>query len=85
MTLTLPGQTLRGVAAKLRQLSYVPTNWQGVLAGLNADGREQLQAFFDELVCEGGTQLIAKVLEHLADQRRPFNENAMPGACLVGS
>ena len=70
MTLTLPGQTLRGVAAKLRQLSYVPTNWQGVLAGLNADGREQLEAFFDELVCEGGTpQLIAKVLEHLADQR----------------
>ena len=70
MTLTLPGQTLRGVAAKLRQLSYVPTNWQGVLAGLNADGREQLEAFFDELVCEGGTpQLMAKVLEHLADQR----------------
>ncbi len=70
MTLTLPGQTLRGVAAKLRQLSYVPTNWQGVLAGLNADGREQLEAFFDELVREGGTpQLIAKVLEHLADQR----------------
>ena len=50
MTLTLPGQTLRGVAAKLRQLSYVPTNWQGVLAGLNADGREQLEVFFDELV-----------------------------------
>ena len=75
MTLTLPGQTLRGVAAKLRQLSYVPTNWQGVLAGLNADGREQLEAFFDELVCEGGTpQLMAKVLEHLADQREALQQ-----------
>ena len=70
MTLTLPGQTLRGVAAKLRQLSYVPTNWQATLAGFNADAREQLETFFDELVREGGTpQLIAKVLEHLADQR----------------
>ena len=75
MTLTLPGQTLRGVAAKLRQLSYVPTNWQGVLAGLNADGREQLEAFFDEFVCEGGTpQLMAKVLEHLADQREALQQ-----------
>ena len=45
MAITLPGQTLRGVAAKLRQLSYVPTSWQGVLAGLNADGRSQLETF----------------------------------------
>lgn len=70
MALTLPGQTLRGVAAKLRQLNYVPTNWQGVLAGLNADGRVQLETFLHDLVREGGTpQLMAMVLEHLADQR----------------
>ena len=70
MALTLPGQTLRGVAAKLRQLSYVPTSWQGVLAGLNADGRGQLEAFLHDLVREGGSpQLMAMVLEHLADQR----------------
>ena len=70
MALSLPGQTLRGVAAKLRQLSYVPTSWQGVLAGLNADGRNQLDTFLHELVREGGTpQLMAMVLEHLADQR----------------
>ena len=70
MTLTLPGQTLRGVAAKLRQLSYVPTSWQGVLAGLNADGRSQLETFLHDLVREGGSpQLMAMVLEHLAYQR----------------
>lgn len=70
MALTLPGQTLRGVAAKLRQLNYVPTNWQGVLAGLNAGGRVQLETFLHDLVREGGTpQLMALVLEHLADQR----------------
>ena len=70
MALTLPGQTLRGVAAKLRQLSYVPTSWQGVLAGLNANGRGQLETFLHDLVREGGTpQLMAMVLEHLADQR----------------
>ena len=70
MAITLPGQTLRGVAAKLRQLSYVPTSWQGVLAGLNADGRSQLETFLHDLVREGGSpQLMAMVLEHLADQR----------------
>jgi len=70
MALTLPGQTLRGVAAKLRQLSYVPTSWQGVLVGLNADGRRQLETFLHDLVREGGSpQLMATVLEHLADQR----------------
>ena len=70
MALTLPGQTLRGIAAKLRQLSYVPTSWQGVLAGLNADGRSQLETFLHDLVREGGSpQLMAMVLEHLADQR----------------
>ena len=70
MALTLPGQTLRAVAAKLRQLSYVPTSWQGVLAGLNADGRVQLESFLHDLAREGGTpQLMAMVLEHLADQR----------------
>ena len=70
MAITLPGQTLRGVAAKLRQLSYVPTSWQGVLAGLNADGRSQLETFLHDLVREGGSpQLMAMVLEHMADQR----------------
>lgn len=70
MAITLPGQTLRGVAAKLRQLSYVPTSWQSVLAGLNADGRSQLEILLHDLVREGGTpQLMAMVLEHLADQR----------------
>ena len=75
MALTLPGQTLRGVAAKLRQLSYVPTSWHGVLAGLNADGRSQLETFLHDLVREGGTpQLMAMVLEHLADQREALQQ-----------
>lgn len=36
MTLTLPAQTLRAVAAALRQLSYMPTRGQSVLAGMGA-------------------------------------------------
>ncbi|MFY8150305.1 MAG: hypothetical protein ACOVNL_13945 [Prochlorococcaceae cyanobacterium] len=34
MSLTLPAQTLRAVAAALRQFSSVPTSWQSLLAGL---------------------------------------------------
>ena len=75
MALTLPSQTLRAVAAKLRQLSYVPTSWQGVLAGINADGRGQLGPFLVKLVREGGSpQLMAMVLEHLADQREALQQ-----------
>ena len=70
MALTLPGQTLRAVAASLRQLNYVPTSWQGVLAGLPADGRSQLEPFLVEMVREGGhPRLMALVLERLADQQ----------------
>lgn len=70
MSLTLPGQTLRSVAAKLRQLNYRPNSWQGVLADLNAEGRGQLESFLHDLVREGGTpRLMAMVLEQVADQR----------------
>lgn len=75
MPITLPGQTLRGVAAKLRQLSYVPTSWQGVLAGLNADGRGQLETFLHDLVREGGSpQLMALMLERLAEQQEALQQ-----------
>lgn len=70
MTLTLPAQTLRAVANKIRQLSYAPTNWQGVLAGLAGDGRGQLEPLLVELGCEGATpRLMALVLDQLADQQ----------------
>lgn len=70
MTLTLPAQTLRSVAATLRQLSYVPTTWHGVLAGISADGRGQLEPLLVQLVREGAQpRLLALVLEQLADQQ----------------
>ena len=70
MALTLPAQTLRSVAAALRQLSYVPTTWQGVLAGLGTEGRSQLEPLLVRMVREGGQpRLIALVLEQLADQQ----------------
>ena len=70
MALNLPGQTLRGLATKLRKLSYVPTSWKLVLAGINSDARSQLETFLDGLVREGSSpSLMAMVLEHLADQR----------------
>lgn len=75
MALTLPGQTLRAVAAKIRQLSYVPTSWQGVLAGLSIDGRGQLEQLLVQLVREGATpRLMALVLERLADQQEALQQ-----------
>lgn len=68
MTLTLPAQTLRAIAASLRQLSYVPTSWQGLLASLGADGRRQLEPVLVEMVREGAQpRLLALVLDRLAD------------------
>ena len=70
MTLTLPAQTLRSVAASLRQLSYVPTTWHSLLAGMNAAGRAQLEALLVPMAREGGQpRLMALVLERLADQQ----------------
>jgi phosphatidylserine/phosphatidylglycerophosphate/cardiolipin synthase-like enzyme len=70
MTLTLPAHTLRSVATALRQLSYVPTSWQGVLAGMGADGRSQLEPLLVQMVREGAQpRLMALVLERLADQQ----------------
>jgi len=70
MALTLPGQTLRAIASSLRQLSYLPTSWQGVLKGINADGRSQLEPLLVELTREGATpRLMALMLEQLADQQ----------------
>ena len=70
MNLTLPAHTLRSVAAALRQLSYVPTSWQGVLAGMGADGRSQLEPLLVRMVREGAQpRLMALVLEQLAEQQ----------------
>lgn len=70
MSLTLPAQTLRSVAASLRQLRYVPTSWQSLLAGINADGRAQLEALLVPMAREGGQpRLMALVLEQLAEQQ----------------
>jgi len=70
MGLSLPAQTLRSVAASLRQLSYVPSSWQGVLAGISPDGRGQLEPLLVQMVREGGQpRLMALVLEQLADQQ----------------
>jgi phosphatidylserine/phosphatidylglycerophosphate/cardiolipin synthase-like enzyme len=70
MSLTLPAQTLRAVAAALRQLSYVPTSWQGVLAGMGADGRSQIEDLLVKMVREGAQpRLMALVLDQLAEQQ----------------
>ncbi|MBM5825664.1 MAG: phospholipase [Cyanobacteria bacterium M_surface_10_m2_119] len=70
MALKLPAQTLRGVAAALRQLSYVPTSWQSVLAGMGNDGRAQIEPLLVQLAREGGQpRLMALVLEQLASQQ----------------
>jgi phosphatidylserine/phosphatidylglycerophosphate/cardiolipin synthase-like enzyme len=70
MNLTLPAHTLRSVAATLRQLSYVPASWQGVLAGMGAEGRGQLEPLLVQMVREGGQpRLMALVLEQLAEQQ----------------
>ncbi|MFM7268816.1 MAG: hypothetical protein ACKOZT_09550 [Cyanobium sp.] len=75
MTLTLPAHTLRSLAAALRQLSYVPTSWQGVLAGMGAEGRGQLEPLLVQMVREGAQpRLIAMVLEQLAEQQEKLQQ-----------
>lgn len=75
MRLTLPAQSLRGVAASLRQLSYVPTSWQGVLAGMNAEGRGQIEPLLVQMVREGAQpRLMALVLDQLADQQEALQK-----------
>jgi phosphatidylserine/phosphatidylglycerophosphate/cardiolipin synthase-like enzyme len=68
MGLTLPGATLRAVAQSLRQLAYVPNNWQVVLGQHSPTVREQLEPLLDEMKAEGGRpKLMALLLERLAD------------------
>lgn len=75
MSLTLPAQTLRSVAAAVRQLSYTPTSWQGVLAGLGPDGRGQLEPLLVQMVREGAQpRLIALVLEQLAERQEELQQ-----------
>jgi phosphatidylserine/phosphatidylglycerophosphate/cardiolipin synthase-like enzyme len=70
MTLTLPAQTLRTVAAGLRQLNYVPTSWQGLLSGQSQQVREQLEPVLVDMVREGAhPRLMALLLERLADSQ----------------
>jgi hypothetical protein len=67
MTHTMPAQTLRTVAADLRQLNYVPTSWQGLLSGQSQQVREQLEPVLVEMVREGAhPRLMALLLERLA-------------------
>jgi len=76
MSLTLPGQTLRAVARLLRQLSYVPTSWQSVLAGLTTDGRGQIEPLLVQMVREGAQpRLMALVLEQLAEQQEALQQD----------
>lgn len=75
MTLTLPAHTLRSVAAALRQLNYVPATWQGVLAGMGAEGRGQLEPLLVQMVREGAQpRLMALVLEQLAEQQAALQQ-----------
>lgn len=70
MALTVPAQTLRSVAASIKQLSYVPSSWQQQLTGLGGDARKQLEELLVQLVQEGGQpRLMALVLEKLASQQ----------------
>lgn len=75
MALTLPAQTLRAVASSLRHLSYVPTSWQAVLAGISSDGRAQLEPLLVRMVREGAQpKLIGLVLDQLADQQEALQQ-----------
>ena len=68
MGITLPGATLRGVAQSLRQLAYIPKNWQVVLGQHSPTVREQLEPLLAELKAEGARpKLMALLLERLAD------------------
>ena len=58
MNPTLPAHTLRTVAAALRQLSYTPTSWKGLLSGHSQPICEQLEPLLvqmDGLVGPSGT------------------------------
>jgi phosphatidylserine/phosphatidylglycerophosphate/cardiolipin synthase-like enzyme len=75
MTLTLPAQTLRTVAAGLRQLNYVPTSWQGLLSGHSQQVREQLEPLLVDIVREGAhPRLMALLLERLADNQAALQQ-----------
>lgn len=75
MTLLLPAQTLRSLAAALRQLNYVPSSWHGLLAGLGAEGRCQLEPLLVKMVREGAQpRLMALVLDQLADQQEQLQQ-----------
>lgn len=70
MSLTLPAQTLRTVAADIRQLSYTPTSWKGLLNGQSQQIREQLEPLLVELVREGAPpRVMALLLDRLADSQ----------------
>lgn len=70
MSLTLPAQTLRTVAAELRRLTYTPTSWQGLLSGHSAAICHQLEPLLVEMVREGAPpRLMALMLERLADSQ----------------
>lgn len=68
MSLTLPAQTLRGVAIDLRRLNYTPTSWQGLLSTHSEAIRLQLEPLLVEMVREGAhPHLMAMLLDRLAD------------------
>jgi hypothetical protein len=68
MSLTLPAQTLRAVAADLRRLNYTPTSWQALLSNHSESTRKQLEPLLVEMVREGGhPRLMALLLDRLAD------------------
>jgi phosphatidylserine/phosphatidylglycerophosphate/cardiolipin synthase-like enzyme len=67
MSLTLPAQTLRSVAADLRRLSYTPSSWQGLLSTHSEAIRSQLEPLLVEMVREGAhPHLMALLLDRLA-------------------
>ena len=68
MSLTLPAQTLRSVAAELRRLSFTPSSWQGLLSTHSEAIRLQLKPLLVEMVREGAhPRLMALLLDRLAD------------------
>jgi phosphatidylserine/phosphatidylglycerophosphate/cardiolipin synthase-like enzyme len=67
MSLTLPAQTLRSVAADLRRLSYTPSSWQGLLSTHSDAIRLQLEPLLVEMVRERAhPRLMALLLDRLA-------------------
>ena len=75
MSLTLPAQTLRNVAASLRQISYTPTSWKGLLQGHSQQICEQLEPLLVELAQEGAPpRVMALLLERLADSQAALQQ-----------